>query len=52
MAEKKTKNTAAAVTELISDTVASLGFELWDVEYVKGGAPICIFALQSTLLKR
>ena len=38
MAEKKTKNTAAAVTELISDTVASLGFELWDVEYVKEGA--------------
>ena len=38
MAEKKTKNTAAAVTELISDTVASLGFELWDVEYVREGA--------------
>ncbi len=38
MAEKKTKNTAAVVTELIAETVVSLGFELWDVEYVKEGA--------------
>ncbi len=38
MAEKKTKNTASVVTGLISETVASLGFELWDVEYVKEGA--------------
>ena len=42
MAEKKTKNTASVVTGLISETVASLGFELWDVEYVKEGADMSL----------
>ena len=32
------KNVAATVTELVADTVAANGCELWDVEYVKEGA--------------
>ena len=32
------KNVAATVTELVADTVARNGCELWDVEYVKEGA--------------
>ena len=32
------KNVAATVTELVSETVAANGCELWDVEYVKEGA--------------
>lgn len=38
MAKKSSKNTAAVVRELLEGTVNSLGFELWDVEYVKEGA--------------
>ena len=32
------KNIASRVEEMIKDTVASLGFTLWDVEFVKEGA--------------
>ena len=32
------KSVAATVTELVADTVAANGCELWDVEYVKEGA--------------
>ena len=36
MAEKK-KNTAEAVRELLEEKINSLGYEVWDVEYVKEG---------------
>ena len=35
---KGVKNIAAVVTELITPTVETLGYDLWDVEYVKEGA--------------
>ena len=38
MTKKSSKNTAAVVRELLEGTVNSLGFDLWDVEYVKEGA--------------
>lgn len=38
MANKSSKNTAAIVRALLEGTVNSLGFDLWDVEYVKEGA--------------
>ncbi len=37
MSNKK-NGIAALVRELIEDTVVSLGYEIWDVEYVKEGA--------------
>ena len=37
MAEKQ-KNIAASVYDIILPTVTQLGYELWDVEYVKEGA--------------
>ncbi len=36
--KKGAKNIASAVSELLSDTVNELGYELWDVEYVKEGS--------------
>ena len=35
---KAKQNTASLVRGLITDTVEGLGYELWDVEYVKDGA--------------
>lgn len=35
---KAKQNIASAVRQAISETVAQMGFELWDVEYVKDGA--------------
>ena len=32
------KNVAQAAREAIADTVAGLGYEIWDVEFVKEGA--------------
>ena len=42
MEQKKKKNTATTVRELISPTVAKLGYMLWDVEYVKEGAEMVL----------
>ncbi len=42
MEQKKKKNTAAFVEELIAPTVAELGYMLWDVEYVKEGAEMVL----------
>ena len=35
---KGQKNTAAFIEELIAPTVTELGYDIWDVEYVKEGA--------------
>ena len=40
--EKQKKNIAASVRELIEPTVTSLGYMLWDVEYVKEGADMIL----------
>ena len=40
--EKQKKNIAAAVRELIAPTVESLGYMIWDVEYVKEGADMIL----------
>ncbi len=36
--KKSTKNIASSVAELIGPTVGELGYDLWDVEYVKEGS--------------
>lgn len=38
MAKNSTQGTASAVRELIEPTVTELGYDIWDVEYVKEGA--------------
>lgn len=38
----KKKNTAAVVRELLEPVAASLGYELWDVEYIKEGAEMVL----------
>lgn len=38
MAKNSTQGTASAVRELIEPTVTELGYNIWDVEYVKEGA--------------
>ncbi|MBE6563259.1 MAG: ribosome maturation factor RimP [Ruminococcaceae bacterium] len=40
--KNKKKNTAAVVRELIQGTADSLGYMLWDVEYVKEGAEMVL----------
>ena len=40
--EKKKKNTAAVVRELVEPIVTGLGYMLWDVEYVKEGAEMVL----------
>ena len=40
--EKKKKNTAAVVRELVEPVVSELGYMLWDVEYVKEGAEMVL----------
>ena len=40
--KNKKKNTAAVVRELIQETADSLGYMLWDVEYVKEGAEMVL----------
>ncbi len=40
--KNKKKNTAAVVRELIQPTADSLGYMLWDVEYVKEGAEMVL----------
>ncbi len=35
---KAQKNTAAVVQELLADTIAGMGYQLWDVEFVKEGS--------------
>ena len=42
MEQKKKKNTAAVVRELVAPTVEELGYMLWDVEYVKEGAEMVL----------
>jgi len=42
MEQKKKKNTAAVVRELVEPTVTELGYMLWDVEYVKEGAEMIL----------
>ena len=42
MEQKKKKNTASVVTELVAPTVGELGYMLWDVEYVKEGAEMVL----------
>ncbi|MBQ7714826.1 MAG: ribosome maturation factor RimP [Clostridia bacterium] len=42
MEQKKKKNTASVVEELIAPTVAELGYMIWDVEYVKEGAEMVL----------
>ena len=40
MEQKKKKNTAAVVREIVEPTVTGFGYFLWDVEYVKEGATV------------
>ena len=40
--EKKKKNTAAVVREIVEPIVSGLGYMLWDVEYVKEGAEMVL----------
>lgn len=42
MEQKKKKNTASVVRELIEPVVNELGYMLWDVEYVKEGAEMVL----------
>ena len=45
MEQKKKKNTAAVVRELVAPTVEELGYMLWDVEYVKEGADMILWII-------
>lgn len=40
--EKQKKNIAASVRELVEPAVSSLGYLLWDVEYIKEGADMIL----------
>lgn len=40
--EKKKRNTASVVRELVEPIVTGLGYMLWDVEYVKEGAEMVL----------
>ena len=42
MEQKKKKNTAATVRDIVEPTVTGLGYMLWDVEYVKEGAEMVL----------
>ena len=42
MEQKKKKNTASTVRELVEPIVTELGYMLWDVEYVKEGAEMVL----------
>jgi len=42
MEQKKKKNTAGVVRDLIEPVVKDLGYMLWDVEYVKEGAEMVL----------
>ena len=42
MEQKKKKNTAAVVREIVEPIVTGLGYMLWDVEYVKEGAEMVL----------
>lgn len=42
MEQKKKKNTAGVVRDLLEPIVTNLGYMLWDVEYVKEGAEMVL----------
>lgn len=42
MEQKKKKNTAAVVREIVEPVVTGFGYFLWDVEYVKEGAEMVL----------